>query len=202
MQTLSSASRTCMASASAVECTATVGMPRSLQARNTRNAISPRLAIRIFSNMAVRMTDDGCQMADDCGFTRLSPVVCHLTSVLSFYNHQRLAKLHRLRVLEQDLDNRAGLRRGNLVEGLHRLDDQERIARLDRGAHVAERLGAGLGRPIGSADHRRCHDTWMLGRIERPGRYGGPKRAPDFPDGRGARHECPTRKPDSPFPPR
>ena len=33
MQTLSSASRTCMASASAVECTATVGMPSSLQAR-------------------------------------------------------------------------------------------------------------------------------------------------------------------------
>src|ERR1700749_395587 len=51
MHTLSSASRTCMASASAVECTATVGMPSSLQARSTRSAISPRLAIRIFSNM-------------------------------------------------------------------------------------------------------------------------------------------------------
>src|SRR5258707_8703800 len=141
-------------------------MPRSLQASKIRNAISPRLAIRIFSNMAVRMTDDGCQMTDDCGFTRLSSVLCHLTSVLSFYNHQRLAKLHRLRVLEQDLDHRAGLRCGNLVEGLHRLDDQERIARLDRGAHVAEWLGARLGRPIGSADHGRCHHTWMLGRIE------------------------------------
>ena len=39
MQTLSSASRTCMASASAVECTATVGMPSSLHARKTRSAI-------------------------------------------------------------------------------------------------------------------------------------------------------------------
>jgi acetyl-CoA carboxylase biotin carboxyl carrier protein len=38
-------------SASAVECTATVGMPRSLQARSTRMAISPRLAIRILSNI-------------------------------------------------------------------------------------------------------------------------------------------------------
>src|SRR5437667_4993983 len=52
MQTLSSASRTCIASASAVECTATVAMPSSLHARSTRSAISPRLAIRILSNMS------------------------------------------------------------------------------------------------------------------------------------------------------
>ena len=51
MQTLSSASRTCMASASAVECTATVAMPSSRHARWMRSAISPRLAIRILSNM-------------------------------------------------------------------------------------------------------------------------------------------------------
>src|ERR1700743_2869367 len=52
MHTLSSARRTCMASASAVECTATVAMPISLQARLMRSAISPRLAMRIFSNMS------------------------------------------------------------------------------------------------------------------------------------------------------
>src|SRR5947207_15667176 len=52
MHTLSSASRTCMASASAVECTATVAMPSSLHARSTRRAISPRFAIRILSNMS------------------------------------------------------------------------------------------------------------------------------------------------------
>src|SRR6516162_1379520 len=52
MQTLSSASRTCMASSSAVECTATDGMPSSLHARSTRNAISPRFAIRILSNIS------------------------------------------------------------------------------------------------------------------------------------------------------
>src|SRR5260370_24619117 len=173
-------------------------MPRSLQARNIRKAISPRWAIRIFSNMAVRMTDDGCQMTDDCGFTRLSSVLCHLTSVLSFYNHQRLAKLHRLRVLEQDLDHRAGLRCGNLVEGLHRLDDQERIARLDRGAHVAEWLGARLGRPIGRADHGRCHDTWMLGRIERPCRYGGREPPRGLPDRRDKRSPGPAGTPRPP----
>jgi hypothetical protein len=48
MQTASSASRTCIASASAVEWTATVLMPISWQARWMRSAISPRLAIRTF----------------------------------------------------------------------------------------------------------------------------------------------------------
>ena len=59
MHTLSSASRTCMASASAVECTATVEMPSSLQARSTRNAISPRLAMRILSNMRCASQESG-----------------------------------------------------------------------------------------------------------------------------------------------
>src|SRR5580658_7777050 len=98
MQTLSSASRTCMASASAVECTATVGMPRSLQARRTRSAISPRLAINIFSNM-----------------TRARA---------SFDDHQRFAEFHRLGILEQDLRDGAGLGGGNLVERLHCFDDE------------------------------------------------------------------------------
>src|SRR5882757_4169423 len=108
MQTLSSASRTCIASASAVECTATVAMPSSLQARSTRSAISPRLAIRILSNI--------------------------LAVQPSLNNHQRLAVLDGMAVLEQDLDHRAGARRGNLVHGFHRLDDQQRIARLHHAA--------------------------------------------------------------------
>src|SRR3546814_9427618 len=45
MHTAWSASRTCMASASAVECTATVSIPISCAARWMRSAISPRLAI-------------------------------------------------------------------------------------------------------------------------------------------------------------
>src|SRR5215472_2374709 len=55
MQTVSSASRTCIAAASAVEWTATVLIPISRQARWIRSAISPRLAIRTFSNMASTM---------------------------------------------------------------------------------------------------------------------------------------------------
>ena len=64
MHTLSSASRTCMASSSAVECTATVGMPSSLQARSTRSAISPRFAIRILSNIRL---DDHQRLAELMG---------------------------------------------------------------------------------------------------------------------------------------
>src|SRR6478752_5048614 len=51
MKTASSASSTWRASRSASEYTATVLMPIILAVLMTRQAISPRLAIRIFSNM-------------------------------------------------------------------------------------------------------------------------------------------------------
>src|SRR5438477_12667411 len=112
MQTLSSARRTCMASASAVECTATVATPSSLQARRMRKAISPRLAIRILSNIAM------------CWSKR------------SLDDHQRFAEFHRLAILEQYLRHRTGARRGNLVHCLHRFDDQERVTGRDLAADV------------------------------------------------------------------
>src|SRR5215467_11683488 len=105
MQTDSSASRTCMASLSAVECTATVWMPISRQARWIRRAISPRLAIRTLSNIAA-----GPVLLDD---------------------HQRLAELHRLRVVDQHLGDRTGFRCLDGIEGLHRLDDQQGLSSRD-----------------------------------------------------------------------
>src|ERR1700737_3510436 len=110
MHTLSSASRTCIASSSAVECTATEGMPSSLQARSTRSAISPRFAIRILSNIAA-----------------CAPVSGPHPTIL-FDDHQRFAELDRLAVLDQDLDHSSRTRGRNLVHGFHRFDDQERIA--------------------------------------------------------------------------
>src|SRR5207237_8560765 len=98
MQTLSSASRTHMAPVSASECTATVEMPISLQARCTRSAISPRLAIRILSNIA--LLDDG----------------------------QRLAEFDGLGVGDQDLDNAAALGGRDRVHRLHRFDDEQGLA--------------------------------------------------------------------------
>ena len=67
---------TCMALESAVECTATVAMPSSLQARRMRSAISPRLAMRTLENMVPLFDDD-----------------------------QRFAIFDRLRILDQDAGN-------------------------------------------------------------------------------------------------
>src|SRR4051812_38991777 len=101
MQIASSASRTCIASVSAVECTATVLMPISWQARWILSAISPRLAMRTFWIMP--------SLDDD----------------------ERLVELDRLRVDDKDLADRACAWRGNGVHDLHRLDDHQRVARLD-----------------------------------------------------------------------
>jgi hypothetical protein len=58
--------------------TATVEMPNSLQAQMTRRAISPRLATRIFWNMALgcgyfflpgRMPNNGCPYSTGCPFS-------------------------------------------------------------------------------------------------------------------------------------
>src|SRR3954469_25538040 len=146
MQTLSSARRTCMASASAVECTATVGMPSSWQARSTRSAISPRLAMRILSNI-VR----GCPR-------------------LSLDNDERLAELDRLAVIYQDLRHGARAGRRDLIHGLHRLDDEQRLADHHLAAEIDERRRARRGAAIGGTHHRRGDGAGMLGGIRC---YGG-----------------------------
>src|SRR5512132_828719 len=125
MQTDSSASITYLASASASECTATVLMPISRQARWMRSAISPRLAISIFSNIEL------------------------------FDREQRLAVLDGLPVLHQDRLHRPGDVALDLVQQLHRLDDAQRLALGDRLADLHEGRRAGRGRAIERADHRR-----------------------------------------------
>src|SRR5512142_3072894 len=104
MQTASSAKRTCSESASAVECTATVWMPSSRQARMTRSAISPRLAMRTFLNMAV------------------------LSERLEA--EELLPELDRGGVDGQDLGHLAVHVRLDLVHDLHGLDDAQHLALL------------------------------------------------------------------------
>src|SRR5664279_2469272 len=58
MHTVSSASSTCLVLKSAVECTATVFMPSSRQARRMRRAISPRLAMTTFSSIRSLFDDE------------------------------------------------------------------------------------------------------------------------------------------------
>src|ERR1700691_5870119 len=114
MHTLSSARRTCIASASAVECTATVEIPSSRHARWIRRAISPRLAMRILLN------------------TQL------------FQDDQRFTVLYRRAALHQDGGDRAGLRCLDLVECFHCFDQQQRLAGGDLLADADERWRAGL----------------------------------------------------------
>src|SRR5208282_6534070 len=116
MHTLSSASRTCIASASAVEWTATVAIPSSLQARSMRSAISPRFAISILSNMERRLFD----------------------------NHKRFAVLDGLTIFHNDALDRTAPRGRDLIHGLHRFDDQKRLAFPHHGAHLDEGRCAGL----------------------------------------------------------
>src|SRR5579864_1625873 len=103
MHTVSSARRTCIACVSAVECTATVLMPSSRQARWMRNAISPRLAINTFSN--IQRVQAAGRLLDQ---------------------HKVGAVFDRIGVGDEDAGEAAGARCADLVHYLHRLDDQER----------------------------------------------------------------------------
>src|SRR5437899_652420 len=121
MHTASSASLTYLASRSASEYTTTDLTPISRQARWMRRAISPRLAIRIFLNIFSRRVVVGAGGRP-------------LRGRASFDDEQRLAELHRLAVLAQDLADRAGGVGLDLVHDLHGLDDADRIAHLDGAA--------------------------------------------------------------------
>src|SRR5436190_17073337 len=142
MQTVSSARRTFIACASAVECTATVLMPSSWQARWMRNAISPRLAISTFSNIVEKIRR-------------------------SLDQHQRRAIFDRRGILEKDSGDPAGARRADLVHHLHRFDDQQGLTLADRIAEADKGRRARLGGEIGDADDRRSDGAGMNGAVGR-----------------------------------
>ena len=70
----------------------------------------------------------------------------------------------------------AGLGRLDLVERLHRLDQQQRLPGGDRSARRDEGRRAGLGRQVGDADHRAEHRAGMVGERPRRRRRGGGRR--------------------------
>src|SRR5690606_3243633 len=149
MQTLSSARRTCMALASAVECTATVWMPSSLQARRMRRAISPRLAIRTFWNMGLPLLDDD----------------------------EWLAVFDRLGILEQDTRDGARAMCGDLVHRFHGFDDQQGLAFTHLGADGNKGSLAGFGRTVGGADHGGGQGARVGSQVFRTGRSSCSNRA-------------------------
>src|SRR5262245_362043 len=100
-------------------------MPSSCAVRITRTAISPRLATSSFTAAASRLEQE-----------------------------QQLAELGRVRILEADGPHHPGLLGDDLVEELHRLDQAERLARLDPLALLDERGLVRGGAPVEGADHR------------------------------------------------
>src|SRR5258705_433489 len=122
MHTDSSASITYLASASASEWTATVLMPISRQARWMRSAISPRLAIRTFSNMPPAPSAPG-DLGDD---------------------QQDFAVFDRAAVAEEDIQHRAAVGCRDRIHHLHGLDDQQGLALRNLVANLHEGRGAGL----------------------------------------------------------
>src|SRR6476620_6334062 len=104
MHTDSSAIATCLRLRSTVECTATVRMPIALHARRMRSAISPRLAMTTLSSMPAASAD----------------------------HEQRLVEFHRLPALGKDLQDRAGHFGFDRIEHLHRFDEAQGVAGLDR----------------------------------------------------------------------
>src|SRR6267142_4872889 len=177
MQTDSSASFTYLASVSASEYTTTVRMPISRQARWMRSAISPRLAIRIFSNT----------LAED---EERLPVL-HRLSV--FHQHcfhhaggvgldlihqlHRLDDANRLAFLDSlaDLDKGLGVGRRRPVEGTDHggLHDVAFLARLGFGC----RRRCRGDRRRASLDGRR-----RRGKAERTRRRGGDTYRPALHD--------------------
>src|ERR1700733_1790344 len=171
MQMAWSANRTCKLLRSASEYTATVWMPRSLQAQMTRTAISPRLAMRIFWNMSVW---------ENSRSTRAN-------------GEQSLAVLHWPAALHQLGHDGSGNLRFYFVHQLHRFDNTEHLSRLHRVAHLDERRIARLRRFIKRADDRRLDDVFVR-RGRRLARAGLPNRLPSRLPGlhksgrRGGRH--------------
>src|SRR5437588_7746992 len=103
MRTARSAIRTCSASSSAVEYTATASTSSSCSARITRTAISPRLATR----------------------TRLN---IERPAVQRFELEQELAVFDRLPVVRVNLAHDRLALGLDLVHQLHRLEDAERLS--------------------------------------------------------------------------
>ncbi len=125
-----------MASASAVECTATVGMP-SLAAG----------ALHAQRDLAAVGDQDLSGTGRPRGrYSRISSGSPNSTGA---------PEAIRMR------GDGAGLGRLDLVEGLHRLDQQQRLAGRRPSARRDERRRARLGGQIGDADHRAEHRAGM-----------------------------------------
>src|SRR5690242_7442377 len=131
MQICSSAERTCSEFVSTSEWTATVLMPISLQARMTRSAISPRLAMRIFLNTGGPLTVEyrsGRRRRVD--------------------QEERLSILDWFRALRQNLVDATIHLRFDFIHELHRFDDAQHLPLFHEIALIDVGVGIGRRRPV------------------------------------------------------
>src|ERR1700683_5083339 len=118
-------------------------MSSSLHAERTRSAISPRLAIRIFRNIAFGPAFG----------TALRCPGAELFLPAWADAEERLPVFDGLAVLGVHLDELAGHIRFDFVHQLHGFDDAEPLPGLDFGARRNERIGPGTRRA-----EERSHD--------------------------------------------
>src|SRR5882724_8643641 len=113
MQADSSAKRTCSESRSTSLCTATVPIPISLQVQIIRQAISPRLAIRILRNrrgpLFITLPICNCQfpigLSDDKHVLQIGNRQLEIANALSLDSEKRLPVLDGLAILDVNLDD-------------------------------------------------------------------------------------------------
>src|SRR5436309_803614 len=119
-----------------------------------RRAISPRLAIRIFSNMVLWRSFATFVVEIGVAPWRISLQI----PVTLADHHQGFAVLDGLTVLDHDRLDHAVLVGLDLVHQLHRFDDADGLSRLDRISDLDEGLCAGRTRAVEGADHWRLDD--------------------------------------------
>src|SRR5471030_367332 len=160
----------------------TVLTPSSRHARWIRSAISPRFAMRIFSNIARFRLIDGTpgrlpaavlgdrrrvspvSQTNQASARVLRPPAGRTTTEYAFVRQhrgksiadqeQRLTVLDGLAVLNEDFLNDARLVRLDFIEQLHCFDDAKRLAFLDGVSYLHESVGARRRCAVERADHR------------------------------------------------
>src|SRR6185437_9044451 len=125
MHTASSAKRTCKELRSAYEYTATVGIPSSWHAHKTRNAISPRFAIKILRNIFF-----------------WAGASAGLLFPAGMNGEERLTVFHRLAILDKHTHHFARHIRLDFVHQLHGFDDAENAPRFHAVSGPNEWVGA------------------------------------------------------------
>src|SRR6266508_3530484 len=140
-------------------------MSISLHVQIMRQAISPRLAIRIFLNFLISGFIFGPKYNVQCPTPFSSWRTLDLgpwTFELLLKSEQRLAILNRLSIFNVNLRDFASGLGLNFIHQLHRLDNANHGFGLDAGADLHKRLGIRRRGSIKGPDDRRRNDVKVL----------------------------------------